>query len=221
MNITEKYYWITQHPKYVPFADTAVIEITPHMVCPETNCIENLGLLNTKLRFWVELMIPHFDEQNKQHCHAHDYELDCGGDTWEEAVENLYQLVLEKYGDYTDEDMAKHSEEALKEFDFDSWLNKQEEFMADSEPNTDEIVMLPDYEIEHMKHELVHMEKVLEVLYTKLVHSLTPQEYDDIQLEITCIDHDILVYKECIRLGYDVEKYGYRDEDRKIDKHSA
>lgn len=214
MNIAEKYYWITQHPKYVPFADTAVIEITPHMVCPETNRIEDLQLLNTKLQFWVELMIPHFDEQHKQYCHAHDYELDCGGDTWEEAVENLYKLVLEKYGDYTEEDMDNHREEAMKGFDFSEWLNKQEQFMTDQEPNTDEVVMLPEYEIEHMKNELEHMETLLPVLVYKLQQpSLTPQEYEDVSLSVMCVERDIQYTKECIRLGYDVEKYGLRNED--------
>ena len=35
---------------------------------------------------------------------SHDYELDCGGDTYEEAIMNLAQLVLTKYGDYENED---------------------------------------------------------------------------------------------------------------------
>lgn len=212
MNIAEKYYWITQHPKYVPFADTAVIEITPHMVCPETNRIEDLQLLNTKLQFWVELMIPHFDEQHKQYCHAHDYELDCGGDTWEEAVENLYKLVLEKYGDYTEEDMDKHREEAMKGFDFDKWLNSS---VADADkPNYGEIVLLPDYEIEYMKSEIEHLEALEKVLQNKLQDkSLTMQEYSDVQLELTCVDHDLYVMRESVKHGYDVEKYGLRNED--------
>lgn len=212
MNIAEKYYWITQHPKYVPFADSAIIEITPHMVCPETNRIEDLQLLNTKLQFWVELLIPHFDEQFKQHCHAHDYELDCGGDTWEEAVENLYKLVLEKYGDYTEEDMDKHREVAMKDLDVEAWLNS---FVADAdEPNNGEIVMLPDYEIEHMKSEIEHLETVEKVLLAKMQDkTLTLQDYSDIQLELTCVDHDLYVMRESVKHGYNVEKYGLRNED--------
>lgn len=213
MNIAEKYYWITQHPKYVPFADTAIIEITPHMVCPETNRIEDLQILNTKLRFWVELMIPFFDEQHKQHCHAHDYELDCGGDSWEEAVENLYKLVLEKYGDYTEEDMDKHREEAMKGFDLEKWIKTVDSMAADHR-KTDEIVMLPDYEIEHMKHEIEHLEVLEKVLQKKLQDtSLTMQEYSDVQLELTCVDHDLYVMRESVKHGYDVEKYGLRNED--------
>lgn len=31
---------------------------------------------------------------------SNDYDLECGGDTWEEAVLKLAELVLHKYGDY-------------------------------------------------------------------------------------------------------------------------
>lgn len=211
MNIAEKYYWITQHPKYVPFADTAIIEITPHMVCPETNHVEDLQLLNTKLRFWVELMIPFFDEQFQKHCHAHDYEVDCGGDTWEEAVENLYQLVLEKYGDYTEEDMDKHREEAMKDLDVGKWLSS---FSDEAEPNNDEIVMLPDYEIEHMKSEIPHYEELENVIKKRMSDkSITMKEYFEYELELTCVQHDLYVMQESVKCGYNVEKYGLRNED--------
>ncbi|AFC21583.1 hypothetical protein GAP32_133 [Cronobacter phage vB_CsaM_GAP32] len=213
MNIVEKYYWIIEHPKYVPFGDTAVIEITPHMVCPETNCVEKLELLNTKLQFWVELLIPFFDEQHKQHCHSHDWELDCGGDTWEEAVENLYKLVLEKYGDYTQEDLDKQREEAMKDFDMDKWVKTVDSMMADNKESS-EVVMLPDYEIEHMKFEIGHLEVLQEVLQNKLREpTITMQEYDDVQLELICVDHDLYVMRESVKCGYDVEKYGLRNED--------
>ena len=212
MNIVEKYYWITQHPKYVPFGDSAIIEITPHMVCPETNRIENLPLLNTKLQFWVELMIPFFDEHHNQHCNAHDVDVDCGGDTWEEAVENLYQLVLEKYGDYTEDDISKHQDEAMKGFDVDEWLNSCN-ILAD-EPNTDEIVMLPDYEIEHMKSEILLYEELEKTIHSRMAdRSITMQEYFEYEVELIAVQHDLYVLRKNVKHGYDVEKYGLGNED--------
>ena len=212
MNIAEKYYWITEHPAYVPFGDVAVIEITPHMVCPETNCIEKLDFLNTKLRFWVEFMTPFYDEELKAHHHIHDWELDCGGDTWEEAVEALYQKVLEKYGDYTEEDADNHRKEAMKDFDMDSFF-KNAKVISESEPNTDEIIPLLDYEIESFEEDIKRLERLLPVLNIALQkEGLTMQEYSDIELEIICIDHDLEVAKKSLELGYNVEKYGIREK---------
>lgn len=221
MNITEKYYWITEHPACVPFGDTAIIEITPHMVCPETNHIEKLDILNTKLRFWVEFMIPCYDEYNKIHTHSHDWELDCGGDTWEEAVETLYNLVLEKYGDYTDEDLENHRKKAMANFDLTHFINKNNIntiVLSDYSQNIDksQIEMLPDYEIDGMKNDLEHLETLLPVLLDKIGDkNISMSDYYDVQLEITCVEHDILVLKESIKCGYDVEKYGLSCENSK------
>jgi hypothetical protein len=221
MNIAEKYYWIVEHPKYVPFASAAIIEITPHMVCPETNRVEKLQFMNTKLQFWAELMIPHFDKQFNQHCHAHDWELDCGGDTWEEAVENLYQLVIQKYGDYTEEDKNNHRKEAMKGFNFDEWMASHE-FVEASILDDGEIKMLPDYEIEKLQADLEEMEQLLPVLKKKIQDpSLTMEQHSEVELEIICVDADIYNAKESIRLGYDVQKYGIRDEDHKADTHTS
>ena len=213
MNICEKYYWIMQHPKFVPFGDDAIIEITPHMVCPETNHVEKLEALNTKLQFWVELMIPYFDEQLNQHCHSHDWEMDCGGDTWEEAVQKLYELVLKKYGDYTEEDMDKHREEAMKGFDLEKLINTVDSASAEHR-NTDDIVMLSDYEIEHMKSEITHYE-VLENTIKKRMSdkSITMEEYFEYELELICVQHDLYVMRESVLHGYDIEKYRQRNED--------
>ncbi|QOI72152.1 hypothetical protein pEaSNUABM50_00128 [Erwinia phage pEa_SNUABM_50] len=210
MNICEKYWWISHHPKIVDFADSAIIEVTPHMVCPETNQIENLSILNTKLQFWVEFMTPHFDEQFKIHGHAHDWELDCGGDTWEEAIEALYQGVLAKYGNYTQEDLDKQREEAMKDFDADKFFANATVLKTEPE----ERKPLEDYEIDAFKRDIEHIKKLLPVLSNKLKDAnLTMQEYADVELEIICADRDLYVATKSLECGYDVEVYGITDEN--------
>lgn len=105
-NACEAYWWIYNHPKltfdevYHPWVD-----ITHHMVNPdliEDGCavIDTDPTKNTKMEFWVECgSYTRWDEDNLP-IPTYDYELDCGGWTWEEAVLNLAQKVLEKYGDY-------------------------------------------------------------------------------------------------------------------------
>lgn len=230
MNIADKYYWITNHPKYVPFGHDAVIEITPHMVCPETNRIEDLALLNTKLSFWVELMIPYEDAENNYHGLAHDWELDCGGDTWEEAVEELYKLVLEKYGDYGDAELEEHRKAWLEEMKikqpgystiYDKLMEDLDNFKAPGPDLSKPIVKLEDYEIEGFKEDIAHLEVLLPVLQAKLANpELTMKEYSDIELQITCIDHDLEIAKLNLRYGYDVEEYGIRDENHETDSHT-
>jgi len=229
MNIADKYYWIMNHPKYVPFGQEAVIEITPHMVCPETNRIEDLALLNTKLRFWVELMTPYEDEENNQLGYSHDWELDCGGDTWEEAVEALYLLVQEKYGDYNDEDLDNQRLEYLEDMKvkvpgyrtiFDD-LMEGLDHSAKGPDLTTPVKKLLDFEIEGFKEDIEHFELLLPVLEAKLSDpNLTMQEYSDVELQITCIDHDLEVAKLSLHHGYDVEVYGIRDENSETGEHS-
>jgi hypothetical protein len=230
MNIADKYYWIMNHPKYVPIGSDAVIEITPHMVCPETNCIEKLPILNTKLRFWVELMVPYEDEDS-YHGLSHEWELDCGGDTWEEAVAALYQLVLAKYGDYTDADIDKQHEEWLEDMKnkipgyksiFDELLEDLNDVSTSGPDLSIPIEKLEDYEIEGLKETIEHLEILLPVLQNKLTDpNITMKEYSDIELEIVCVYHDLDISKLNIKYGYNVELYGIRDENTETGEHSV
>lgn len=107
-NACEAYWWVYDHPKliYKGYAHPT-IEITPHMVDPTLNGgrgqISDIPEDNTTLQFWVELM--YYDDVEIldgvwEEGSCHDWELDCGGWTWEEAVFNIANNVLERYGDY-------------------------------------------------------------------------------------------------------------------------
>ncbi len=97
MNTTEKYYWCIDHEKIGKAWVEGSIELTPHMVNSVTGAIEDDKSLNTHLRWWVEY---HKTDEGENDEFTHFYKLDCGGDTAEEAIDKLYELILKEYGDY-------------------------------------------------------------------------------------------------------------------------
>lgn len=97
MNHVEKYYWIINHTGIGVADMQASIELTPHMVYPETDRIEEDTSLNTKFEWWVEFCKL---DEIQDDFPTHYWELDCGGDTAEAAIDKLYELVLERYGEY-------------------------------------------------------------------------------------------------------------------------
>jgi len=69
------------------------LDIDVVKVNPDTNTIDDNKELNTKVQIWLEAgpyLGKHF---------AHDIDLDCGGNTFEEAIIELASLVKQKYGD--------------------------------------------------------------------------------------------------------------------------
>ena len=101
MDHVEKYYWIIDHPKLGHKHSQATIELTPHKVNPVNETIEEDTSLNTAYRWWVETLVEDIDEDTGEWYSEHLWCLDTGGETAEEAVDNLYELVLKEYGDYS------------------------------------------------------------------------------------------------------------------------
>lgn len=73
-------------------------EISPHKVNAETGCFED-DKPNTKTQWWYEFgpWSLHPDEHGG-HVSTHDYKLDGGADTYEQAVVDLARKVWENYG---------------------------------------------------------------------------------------------------------------------------
>lgn len=67
-------------------------------VNPETNEIDDDCSKNTKVQVWLEHG-PWERQLNGFPEHTHDWDLDCGGDTFEEAIINLANLVKKYYND--------------------------------------------------------------------------------------------------------------------------
>ena len=68
------------------------LDIDVVKVNPETLNIDDDETKNTKAQIWLEC--GHYDKE----CRWHDIELDCGADTFELAIIELANLVMEWYG---------------------------------------------------------------------------------------------------------------------------
>ena len=97
MNTTDKFYWCIDHPNIGVDYAQGHIELTPHMVNPLNDTIEPETHLNTKQQWWIEF--SKLEDENDSFA-THYWDLDCGGDTVDEAVDALYTLMLEQYGEY-------------------------------------------------------------------------------------------------------------------------
>ena len=60
---------------------------------PDIGMVDDDESKNTKVEVWLEAG-PY-----GEHCNIHDWDLDCGGDTFEEAIIKLADLVKQYYDD--------------------------------------------------------------------------------------------------------------------------
>jgi hypothetical protein len=102
------------HPKFKThlFYEEA-LDIDVVLVDPETESISDDEEKNTVVRVWLESGPYEKDESQEFEGYVHDIDLDCGGETFEEAIINLADKVLKKYGEnpegygeLTDEEIA-------------------------------------------------------------------------------------------------------------------
>ena len=69
------------------------LDISVQKVDPFSNKISNSNAINTKVEVWIEAG-PYIKDKR-----THDLDLDCGGNTFEEVIIELAELVYQKYGD--------------------------------------------------------------------------------------------------------------------------
>ena len=89
-----KIFWLeigTSEDYYINMFDEC-LTIAVVKVNPQTKEIDNNENLNTQTEVWLEC--GPFDENDT----IHDIDLDCGADTFEQAIIKLSNLVLKKYG---------------------------------------------------------------------------------------------------------------------------
>ena len=87
------------------FLDSLDIDLAK--VNPKTSKIEDDKTLNTKVEVWLEAG-PWIDpseagypeDWTETEAASHDLNLDCGGDTFEEAIIKMAELVKKHYGEY-------------------------------------------------------------------------------------------------------------------------
>lgn len=202
MNTYEKYWRIIEHPAFINDAfERVTIEIEPHMICPSTNRIENYKPLNTKLQYWVELMVPYYEENSisKQWVVSHDWELDCGGFTYEEAIDELYDLVIKKYGDYTKEEAKQKNDEMFGRLSGGS----SPFFAGIYEPSPIQSEIIEESDIDSYESDLKGLKESLNAL-TEYRKTANIDELVEIDERIDAFNHDILELELCIAWRFDV-----------------
>lgn len=94
MNFYESWIFLSNHEIFNDSFEYDRLWIHPTKVNPETNEIDNDQSKNTKLQIWLEC----FPDISNIGGRYHDIDLDCGGDTFEDAIVELAKLVMKKYG---------------------------------------------------------------------------------------------------------------------------
>ena len=201
MNTYDKYWWIIGHPKFTN-KDMIPVEISiePHMVCPSTERVEDYKPLNTKMQFWVEFCPPYYMESDKNWVHSHDTDCDCGGWTYDEAISNLYDLVLEKYGSYTkkdveeaDERVFKISSVSLPQFFTNPNKTEYSTFQSDIQQ---------DYESVFMKKDLRSAKRYKDALID-FAKTATIEQQQEIQILLVNLECVIWEFQYSLKTGID------------------
>lgn len=92
---------------YSRFQDCLDIDVVK--LNPETECIEPNPILNTETNVWLECG-PYLPTEDNKRGLTHDIDLDSGGKTFEEAIIELANLVLDKF------DIRKHKKDEISLF---------------------------------------------------------------------------------------------------------
>lgn len=92
-----------EYPKMLESFFAENLETTVHKVNPDTESIDDDKGKNTKVEIWLEVSV--WNEESGVFC-GRDPDLDCGGDTFEDAIIELAHLVKDKYGDKSCHDWA-------------------------------------------------------------------------------------------------------------------
>jgi len=94
------------------------VDINVVKVNPATEQIDDKADLNTATRVWLEAgpyEYGYVQDNQEEGCYSHDIELDCSGITFEEAIIELANLVVNKYGTYELEEISDTELNILKE----------------------------------------------------------------------------------------------------------
>jgi hypothetical protein len=107
----EAWHWLRSHPyfrkgegrnAYPDFAE--LVDVIVVKINPETNRIDDDPALNTQVEFWLEACT--WCSGGGVRCH--DWEMDCGGPTYETAILTLARNVMDKIGDYPAWSICSH-----------------------------------------------------------------------------------------------------------------
>ncbi len=109
----ESWWFLNEHPMFINWEDVKDLEIDSEWcndflsclyiyipkVNPKSKRICKKDELNTLTQVWLECGGIEWDDNFNGYIKCHDIRLDCGADTFEEAIVKLANLVMKYYGD--------------------------------------------------------------------------------------------------------------------------
>jgi hypothetical protein len=109
------------------------------LVNPENKRIEDDVKLNTLPQVWLEASVFEDDPKDGYKGFSLDHDLDCGGDTFEDAIIDLALLVLKKYGENPEGfgDLTEEQEAEMEET-FNRLMGKDKEKESDEDDQFEE-----------------------------------------------------------------------------------
>ena len=96
MNFYEAWRFLAEHKIFNETFEYDRLWTHVTRVNPDTNELDTDRTKNTKIQVWIECFPDNPDMISGR---FHDTDLDCGGDTFEEAIIQLAKLVKNKYGE--------------------------------------------------------------------------------------------------------------------------
>lgn len=96
---SEAWYFLQDHPLLEKNNATVemALEIMVAKVNPKTGKVDKNDCKNTETEVWLEFGFPEYDKKLKDWIYAHDIRLDCGAETFEQAIVILAKLVKKYY----------------------------------------------------------------------------------------------------------------------------
>lgn len=110
-NFYDAFHFLNDHPIFKGNFQFGCLDIAVVRVNPETKKIDDNRNLNTEVNIWLEC-----GPVNDEGLHTHDWQLDCGDQTFEEAIVQLANLVLKHYGSYKEPEVTAEELKEIEKF---------------------------------------------------------------------------------------------------------
>lgn len=113
----QSWHFLNSHSKFntEEFCFMDCLDVSVVKVNPETNSIDDDFSKNTKVEFWLECGPREYCEDFGRIISTHDPDLDCGGETFEDAIIELARFVSCYYGEIINPEFVMEYPEELED----------------------------------------------------------------------------------------------------------
>lgn len=193
--VMQQYDFIKYHIAFVneDFLDVS-IDILPAMVCPVSNQFEEFESLNTKLQFQTDLVVPVLDSNG---IWVREYLVNFAfcADTYQEALQMLYDAVLNKFGDYTEEERGAKIDAI---FPTSVQVSKLSETILHR--------LDPD-DINDYNESLKYLESSITLLETTLMNCTNEEHREHLLIDLESAQSRKFLYETSLKLNIDAFDY--------------